>query len=206
MDPTPRNPLLARLALSDPQPSVYLARPCQYVVSPACIPDDWTAARFAETILGSLDQALDQLRRRYGNRQFELVGYSGGGALALLLAARRGDIVQVQTLAGNLSPRLWTQRLALAPLGDSLEPLDFAERLRKLPQRHLSGVEDRVVPSSLLDEYVSRLGPAACMEVRRLERVDHHAGWLESWPYWRDRPIECGAAPAAPPSAQVPRP
>ncbi|WP_137886757.1 alpha/beta hydrolase [Pseudomonas sp. 2FE] len=196
LDPTPRDPLLARLAMEDPQPSIYLARPCQYLSSPACAPRYWTDARFSKEVLGSLEQALDQLKQRYGNRHFELIGYSGGGALALLLAARRNDIAQVQTLAGNLSPRRWAERLGLTPLQGSLEPLDFAERLRELPQRHLTGAEDRVVPASLLDEYAARLGSADCLELHRLAGVSHHAGWLERWPQWRDRPIACKTAPA----------
>ena len=191
LDPTPHDLLLARLALRDPRPSVYLARPCQFIQSPGCAPRYWTHARFAQEIVDSLSEALDQLQQRHGNRDFELIGYSGGGALVLLLAAARDDIAQVQTLAGNLSPRRWTQRLELAPLHGSLEPLDFAERLRALPQRHLAGSEDQVVPASLLEEYAARLGPADCLELQRLAGVDHHAGWLERWRHWRDRPIEC---------------
>lgn len=191
LDPTPRDLLLARLALSDPRPSVYLARPCQFVRSPGCAPQYWTHARFSQEIVASLSEALDQLQRRHGNRDFELIGYSGGGALVLLLAATREDIAQVQTLAGNLSPRRWAERLELAPLRGSLEPLDFAEHLRALPQRHLAGGEDQVVPASLLEAYAARLDPADCLELQRLAGVDHHAGWLERWRHWRDRPIEC---------------
>jgi predicted alpha/beta-fold hydrolase len=36
-------------------------------------------------VLHSLDQAPDRLKTRYANRDFELVGYSGGATLALLL-------------------------------------------------------------------------------------------------------------------------
>lgn len=193
LDPTPRDLLLARLALADPHPSVYLARPCQFVRSPGCAPQYWTHARFAQEIVASLSEALDQLKRQHGNRDFELIGYSGGGALVLLLAAARDDIAQVQTLAGNLSPRRWTQRLGLAPLHGSLEPLDFAERLRALPQRHLTGIADQVVPASLLEAYATPLGSADCLELHRLAGVDHQAGWLEHWRHWRDRPIECKA-------------
>ncbi|MGH8352656.1 MAG: alpha/beta hydrolase [Pseudomonas sp.] len=202
LDPTPRELLMAGLALTDPRPSVYLARPCQFIQSPRCAQRYWTQARFSSEVLGSLSQALDQLKRRYGNRDFELIGYSGGGALALLLAAQRDDIAQVQTLAGNLSPRLWAQQLKLSPLEGSLEPLDFAERLRALPQRHFAGAADTVVTPQLQQDYAALLGPSACLKLHTLPEVSHHSGWLERWPQWRDRPIECRTA-AAPAAARI---
>jgi len=202
LDPTPRDQLVAQLALEDPQPSIYLARPCQYLSSPSCTPRYWTDARFAEEVLASLDQALDQLKQRYGNSDFELIGYSGGGTLALLLATRRNDIAQVQTLAGNLSPRRWAELLDLTPLHNSLEPLDFAERLQAVPQRHLAGRDDQTVLASLLNEYAARLGSADCLELHLIDGVSHHAGWREHWPGWRDQPIECRKA-RRPASEQV---
>lgn len=191
LDPSPRTLLLARLAMSDPQPSVYLARPCQFVSSPACKPVVWTDQRFGQAALDSLDQALDRIRQHYGNRDFELIGYSGGAALALLLAAKRDDIAVVQTLAGNLSPRQWTQSLGLSPLHGSLEPLDRSERLARVAQRHFLGLDDRTVPPALYEHYRSALGPAACIESVRLPGVDHAEGWAAAWAQWRDRPLRC---------------
>src|SRR5690606_19668333 len=103
LDPSPRNLLVARLAFADPQPSLYLARPCQFVRAPGCQPLLWTDRRFSAEVLDSLDAALTRIKATYGNQTFELIGYSGGGALALLLAARRDDVALVQTLAGNLT-------------------------------------------------------------------------------------------------------
>lgn len=85
LDPSPRHLLVAGLAFADPQPSVYLARPCQFVSTPACNIALWTDRRYAEEVLHSLDQALDRLKTRYANRDVELVGYSSGATLALLL-------------------------------------------------------------------------------------------------------------------------
>lgn len=87
LDPSPQHLLMAQLALSDPRPSVYLARPCQFVSAADCTAAIWTDQRFSPAVLRSLDQALDRLKQRYGNQDFELIGYSGGAALALLLAA-----------------------------------------------------------------------------------------------------------------------
>ncbi|AYC34938.1 alpha/beta hydrolase [Pseudomonas cavernae] len=191
LDPSPHQLLLAELALSDPQPSVYLARPCQFVSAPACRPALWTDRRFAAEVLASLDQALEQLKRRYGNPSFELIGYSGGGALALLLAARRDDVELVQTLAGNLTPTQWTQLLHLRLLQDAREPLSERARLAQIPQRHLAGAADPIVPPQLLELYRRQLGPANCLEIAVLPGVSHAEGWAQAWPQWRDRPLRC---------------
>lgn len=191
LDPSPRHLLVAELAFTDPRPNLYLARPCQFVSAPACNAAWWTDRRYAEEVVHSLDQALDQLKTRHGNRDFELIGYSGGATLALLLAVRRDDIALVQTLAGNLSPRRWTKRLKLSPLTGSLEPLEQREQLARVPQRHLLGDTDRVIPRALLDEYQQALGPADCLQTVILAGVSHAEGWQQVWMTWRGQPLHC---------------
>ena len=120
-----------------------------------------------------------------------LVGYSGGGALALLLAGRREDVWQVQTLAGNLSPAEWARMLELTPLEGSLEPLQYRERLARIPQRHLLGAEDRQVPADVAAFYARQLGEARCLELVSLPGVTHERGWQQAWPSWRQRSLAC---------------
>lgn len=194
LDPSPHNLLVARLALDDPRPSAYLGRPCQFFAAAPCRPALWTNRRYAPEILHSLDQALDSLKARYGNVNFELIGYSGGAALALLLAATRDDIAQVQTLAGNLSPRLWAAQRQLTPLEGSLEPLDQRQRLARLPQRHLMGLDDPVVPPSLARSYRDALGEGRCLTLIELPGVSHDQGWESAWRLWREQPLRCGPA------------
>ncbi|MGI0549926.1 alpha/beta hydrolase [Pseudomonas aeruginosa] len=191
LDPSPHNLLVARLAVDDPTPNAYLARPCQFVMAPACEPDLWTDRRFSQEVVTRLSQALEQMKQRYGNREFELVGYSGGAALALLLAAQREDVTQVQTLAGNLSPRLWAQMKELSPLSGSLDPLDYRDQLAAIPQRHLVGDADDGVPPSLATTYLARLRPYACSEVAISPATDHQQGWEAAWKTWRDKPLNC---------------
>jgi pimeloyl-ACP methyl ester carboxylesterase len=191
LDPSPRHLLVASLAFADPTPNLYLARPCQFVSAPACNSALWTNRRYAEEVVHSLDQALDQTKARYGNRDFELIGYSGGATLALLLAVRRDDIALVQTLAGNLSPRRWAALLKLTALDGSLEPLEQRERLARIPQRHLLGDADRVIPRVLLDEYRQALGPTNCLDAVTLPRVSHAEGWRQAWATWREHPLDC---------------
>ncbi|WP_121495720.1 alpha/beta hydrolase [Pseudomonas aeruginosa] len=191
LDPSPHNLLVARLAVDDPTPNAYLARPCQFIMAPDCKPTLWTSRRFSQEVVTSLSQALDQMKQRYGNREFELVGYSGGAALALLLAAQREDVAQVQTVAGNLSPRLWAQMKELSPLNGSLDPLDYRDQLAAIPQRHLVGDADDVVPTSLANAYLVRLHPYACSQVVLSPATDHQQGWGALWKTWRDKPLNC---------------
>ncbi|MEG1625324.1 alpha/beta hydrolase [Pseudomonas sp.] len=193
LDPSPRQLLVTRLALNDPTPSIYLSRPCQFVSVPRCTTEMWTNRRFSEQVVASLDQALDLLKVRFHNREFELVGYSGGAALALLLASRRDDVTQVQTLAGNLSPAEWVRIHQLAPLRGSLDPLEYRQRLAQIPQRHLVGAEDRVVPTMIETFYRRQLGPAACLQTIVIPGTTHETGWDKAWLNWRGKSIACGS-------------
>ena len=190
LDLSPRKLLVLRLAIDDPTPNAYLARPCQFVTSPGCRTALWTDRRFSQEVVTSLSQALDLLKQRYGNQSFELVGYSGGAALALLLAAQRDDVTQVQTLAGNLSTRLWAHIQHLTPLAGSLDPLDYPRRLAGIPQRHFSGTLDEVVPTALAQAYRERLRSGVCNRVVVVEGVSHKAGWDRVWRLWRDRGLD----------------
>lgn len=191
LDPSPRNLLVARLAVDDPTPNAYLARPCQFVMAPACEPSLWTNQRFSQDVVTSLSRALDQLKQRYGNREFELVGYSGGAALALLLAAQRDDVSLVQTLAGNLSPRLWAEMKGLSPLDGSLDPLDYRDRLASIPQRHLVGETDDMVPAVLTTTYLVRLHPYVCSQTAISPATNHQQGWDTAWKRWQDLSLNC---------------
>ena len=95
-DPTPVNPLALQLALRDPSgAAVYLARPCQFVAAPdkrECARAYWTEQRFSPAVIAASLEAISQLKQRYGAQRLVLVGYSGGGAVASLVAAQRGDV------------------------------------------------------------------------------------------------------------------
>jgi dienelactone hydrolase len=188
LDPSPHNLLVPRLAVDDPTPNAYLARPCQFVMAAACQSALWTHRRFSQEVVTRLSQALDQIKQRYGNSEFELVGYSGGAALALLLAAQRNDVTQVQTLAGNLSPRLWAKMKGLSPLDGSLDPLDYRNRLALIPQRHLIGEADLIIPATLADRYQQALGSPLSQSVH-VPSVSHDSGWEAIWSQWAKTPL-----------------
>nr|VFJ92255.1 MAG: Alpha/beta hydrolase family protein [Candidatus Kentron sp. H]VFK00828.1 MAG: Alpha/beta hydrolase family protein [Candidatus Kentron sp. H]VFK04856.1 MAG: Alpha/beta hydrolase family protein [Candidatus Kentron sp. H] len=201
-NPTPRNPLALRLASIDPAPTViYLSRPCQYVdlsQAPECHRKYWTSHRFAEQILESYDRALDDMARRWDVSGFHLVGFSGGGAVAALLAARRWDILSLRTVAGNLDPRALNEAKGVSPLTGSLDPMSVAAKLKRLPQIHYSGAKDRVVPAWIAESFVGAMGPDACAETHRVPGAEHVAGWPDAWR--RLAPIlpECPLGPGVP--------
>ena len=184
-DPTPLDPLALRLALAQPNGNAaYLGRPCQYLGTneQPCQQRYWTGARFAEEVVHSLDQAADQLKARAGAQRLVLVGYSGGGALALLLAARREDVVRVVTVAGNLDHAAWTDHHRLTPLRGSLNPAQMRTRLAGVEQIHLLGEQDRVIPLELGEAFVAAYPPAHRAQVRVLPGYDHRCCWVADWP------------------------
>lgn len=182
-DPTPLNPMALRLALAQPQGrAAYLARPCQYLAAqPGCAQRYWTDARFAKEVVGSLGQALDELKARNGSQRLNLVGYSGGAALALLLAARRSDVREVITVSGNLDHARWTRYHRVSPLQNSLNPADDRAALARVHQLHLVGSEDRIVPPELVQAFVASLAPGTPVGMQVIEGYDHVCCWAEHW-------------------------
>lgn len=188
-DPTPLQSPMINLALLDAHPVAYLARPCQFVIDVHCSVEAWTAGRFGTAVLKAMNAGLDEIKRRYTVGRFELVGYSGGAAIALVLAATRQDVEQVQTLAGNVDPQFWTDLQGLEPLESPLLPLSWREPLSAIPQRHFVGLEDRVVPPAVVQSYVSKL-KGRCVEVVT-SNDSHSTGFEGGWTRYADLPIPC---------------
>ena len=184
-DPTPRNPVALRLAMADETgvPVLYLARPCQYVQRSdrcGCHARYWTSARLCEEVIASLDDAVSQAKSRAGTRNVALFGFSGGGGAAVLIAARRGDVACLATVAGLLDTDGWTTRMHVSPLAESLNPLKVAPRLRSLPQLHLCSQSDKIIPLEIVSSFCVALGRPECLE--KLECMDHGGDWDEVWP------------------------
>lgn len=181
-DPTPLNQLVLRMAISDPSPAVtYLGRPCQYLGAAElvqCDPVLWMRGRFRDEAVAAMSRAVDGLKRIYGASEVNLVGYSGGGTMAALIAARRNDVSCLVTVAAPLDTRAWTEALGVSPLSLSLNPADNAERLRRVPQTHFRGVRDKVVPPATTKRFLDRAPGATVIDK---ERFDHECCWDEEW-------------------------
>jgi pimeloyl-ACP methyl ester carboxylesterase len=184
-NPTPSDPIALRLATEDDAPSVlYLARPCQFVTGPEarnCEPQYWTSARYAESVIDGFSHAIDGVERATGKRHLELIGYSGGGVVATLLAARRGDVDRVITVAANLDLAAWTNYHRITPLA-SLNPADFADRLSHVPQVMFVGARDEVVPLAVTQSYRAALAAGAPVVIRPVADYSHGCCWEKTWP------------------------
>jgi pimeloyl-ACP methyl ester carboxylesterase len=184
-DPTPWDPMALALAARDGAPSVaWLGRPCQYVspMPAGCAHALWTNERYGETVVSAMNEAVERIRAGAGASHIELVGFSGGGVVAALIAARRDDVVSLRTVAANLDTSAWTDGNSLAPLTGSLNPADQAARLAGLPQLHFVGGRDPVVGPSVVEAYASRFPSRACLEVVSVPNAGHDEGWAEMWP------------------------
>lgn len=194
-DPTPTDPLALRLAVQDPAANLaYLARPCQYLSPEAlarCAPDYWSGRRYAEAVIVATDAALTQLRARAQANGLHLVGYSGGAAVAALVAARRRDVLSLRTVAGNLDHTALTTRHGVTALEGSLNPIDQAARLSALPQRHFVGGKDRIVPADIARGFVNRLDSNRCAVIEVIAPASHDAGWIEDWPHLLALELTC---------------
>ena len=185
-DPTPHKPVGLGLALHHPTGSVaYLARPCQNVARSdwgRCQQIYWTDRRYSPEVVAASDQAISALKARFAATNLVLVGYSGGGAVAALVAARRDDVVRLVTLAGNLDTRAWTALHRIPPLRGSLNPADAWAGLQGIAQLHLVGGRDPVIPGEVVMSYIKRFPADRRPAMRILPEFDHSCCWVELWP------------------------
>lgn len=183
-DPTPVNPLALRLALAQPDgAAAYLARPCQYAraAATACAQRYWTGQRFAPEVIAASGQALDALKQRFGASRLTLVGYSGGAAVAALLAAGRSDVARLVTVAGNLDHRAWTAYHRVLPLEGSLNPADRVAALAGVPQWHLVGADDSNITPQLVRDFAARFTRGRQPQVWVEPGFGHQCCWAEQW-------------------------
>ena len=184
-DPTPRDPVALELAVRDTEEGtavLYLGRPCQYVGVSGCSNRYWTSHRFAPEVVAATSQALDQAKRLAGAERIELVGFSGGGGLVVLVAAERGDVVSLRSVAGTLDHEVLNRHHRVTPLSGSLNAADAAKRVAHLPQVHLVGGRDSLIGPYVAESYVRHAGDDRCIQVVSIAEASHGDGWAQGWP------------------------
>ncbi|WP_198408191.1 alpha/beta hydrolase family protein [Pseudogulbenkiania sp. NH8B] len=184
-DPTPLAATGLALVAADPTPNVvYLARPCQFTpmeLNPHCEVSYWTGKRFAPEVVASMNEAVSHFASRVPGQHINIVGYSGGGAIAVLIAARRTDVASIRTVAGNLDSEFVNQLHHVSSMPESENPIDFASRVATIPQVHFSGTDDSVVPPEVAQRFVHATG-GRCAQARTVQDLTHNSDWGRQWP------------------------
>lgn len=195
-DPTPHKAIGLALAASDPAANVaYLARPCQFTPmqdNPRCNAGYWTDKRYAEEVVAAMNQAVTHYAA--AGQQVNLVGYSGGGALAVLIAARRHDVASIRTVAGNLDHAEVNRLHDVSPMPASLNAIDVARQVASIPQIHFSGTIDSVVPPSIAQRFVAAAG-TRCASTYKVPDMAHESDWTQRWPELVARIPACSKSP-----------
>ena len=185
-DPTPRRPHTLELAVLDPAPNkVYIARPCQYLDPEelaGCPSDLWSFSRYAPDVVDAVNMAITQFVSGIGARHVRLVGYSGGGQIAALIAARRGDVEELVTVAANLDHKTWTERHGVSPLSGSLNAADIAADIEHIPQVHFVGADDDNVTPEVVEAFVARMDDSSRTQVVIVDGMSHNCCWPQVWP------------------------
>lgn len=178
-DPTPHRPVMLGLMALDPAPSVLLGRPCQHGAENPCDASIWTVGRYGEDVVASLVAVLEKERAASGAAGVVLIGHSGGGALAMLMAERVPETRAVITLAGNLDTARWADHHGYTPLSQSLDPALQPPLSASVIQIHLLAGGDRRVPPALTQASIQRQ-PNAITHL--YPDFDHGCCWATIWP------------------------
>ena len=128
-----------------------------------------------------MDTAVSKLMARSGAVNLHLVGYSGGGAIAVLVASRRADVSSIRTVAGNLDPISLFRAKNVTPLSGSLDPTKAAIKLTEVPQVHFSGSDDIIVPPWVAENWFELSLNSRCIRHTTLLNTTHSSGWLKNW-------------------------
>jgi hypothetical protein len=182
-DPTPSIAQSFDLALLDPAPLVlYLARVGQFMPAYTGFKYQvyWSSGRFASEVAMAANYAIDVVKQTTGASRVHLIGFSGGGGLAVLVAARRTDVASLVTVAGLLDIDWWVKNNGWQPLTDSLNPADFAQSVAMVPQIHFYGLKDRIITPAMSLRF-SEMARFADLNRIGLEN-DHYSGWTPAWP------------------------
>jgi hypothetical protein len=180
-DPTPRAPLALALMARDTGPRLLLGRPCYFerAHDAGCDATMWTHRRYAPEVVESMVAALRAFLALHSFPRVILIGYSGGGTLAWLMASHVPETVAVVTLAANLDTEGWTKLHRYTRMAGSLDPAAQPSLPRAIREVHYVGGRDENVPPSLARAFRARHPQATIVE---LPEFDHRCCWVERWP------------------------
>lgn len=185
-DPTTIKPLMLRLMVQDHASAIYLGRPCYQGKNSdrACHPLLWTHRRYSKQVVSSMAVALKKLIKIHDIQSMALIGHSGGGTLAMLLAERIAETKIVVTLAGNLDIDAWADQHGYARLEGSLNPAQLKPLPASIRQYHYLGRHDQNIKASMTMPVVKKQVDS---ELFLLDHYGHDCCWEADWPAFLEK-------------------
>lgn len=171
-DPTPRRPIALELAERDPNRNViYVSRPCQYVWCDECKNAAlWREERFHNEILMEMKELILYLGQKYQTPSIDLIGYDGGGTIALLLATKL-PVNRVVTVGGIIDTQNYAAEHNIKINGQN--PMTMPERLAQVAQVHYIGEKDTEVSRRMTERFVARLTDPKSVVVKIVPDATH---------------------------------
>ncbi len=178
-DPTPNRSLMLSLMESDLGNVLYVGRPCYLglELDEGCDADHWTYERYSPQVVNSMAAVIKAEASQY--RKVVLIGHSGGGALALLIAEQVPAVTAIVTIAAIVDTDAWTKHHGYTRLVGSLNPAKRDPLPSSIRQLHLTGGRDKNMPTSLVQQWVARQPGAKHWEI---SQNSHLCCWNKNWP------------------------
>ena len=179
-NPTSRSRTTSKLMRLDKSPSIYLSRPCHDItpLPSECNSEWWTTSRYSKKVIDLMSLSIDHIKKKLRVQSVTLIGHSGGGVIATILAGTRSDVDGLITIASNIDHTLWTNSLGYSPLKDSLNAVDFLPLHKDIPQIHLVGELDTIVPAQITIQALSRDTRAKTIT---FPKFNHTCCWKTVW-------------------------
>jgi dienelactone hydrolase len=139
----------------------------------------------SDEVVTSINEAIKKISN---GKSFSLIGYSGGGGIAVLIASRNENVRDILTIAANLDHVTFNNYHHVKSMSSSLNPIDYASKISGISQLHISGDEDKIVPSFITEKYVKK-SSSDCVKHRVFSGVKHNEGWEKHWKQILDIPL-----------------
>jgi pimeloyl-ACP methyl ester carboxylesterase len=189
-DPTSASPLLLEWLSVTEHTALYLGRPCYFgqrevnapvppvritgqLLNKQCDAYWYTFGRYSQVVVDSLVQALQKLA---AERCLILLGHSGGGTLAMLIARQLPTVSAVVTLSGNINVTAWQQYHQFTPLMGSLDPSKLSPLAARISQIHIAADQDTSILPIWISQEAQRQHAAY-----QLWTISGHRQWQQAW-------------------------
>lgn len=188
LNPTPTDPMALRLVSVDLRAltKVVINRPFHYVKSHNSYSKYWTTARYSPEVIQSIIEAIKNCQQKFGFETVELVAYSGGASVALLLIPHFKNITRIISFAGNLDHESWTGYHHTGPLLESLNPMENKAAIGQISQIHFVGTSDDNTTVGLAQAYKQ------CIKSNKISIIPidgfyHDSNWPSVWQEWLEQ-------------------